>query len=626
MNWTLKIVLFSTLVGITIFCLGTYVWAQEYEGRLPPNSHINGVEVGGRDPEEVRRVLQERIDTILTDGIEVVVDGQSRILSLVTLSTGQAAQDIDFVIEEPLNALMALHKEGSLADTAAMFLSHLSPNRVEIPLTLQKDRIQANLLALFPDAEVLAQPAAFNIFFNKDTNMWSIDIVDGTSGREFQWDPFFQDLHKQLKTFQSGPLELTVTSVTPYVFSEEEKRELSSRAATAVQIGPQNIYAQYEDQTWNLTGDQLAAMLAPAEDLRLALLEEPLTIWIASITQEVNQTPRDARLTIENGRVVDFVESLEGRTLDEEQLAEDLLARVRIVQDEPLEPIELIVTTIQPTITTSDVNDLGIDEVLGVGTSSYRGSPTNRRGNIQNGVDLLNGLLIAPGETFSLLAALSPFTTENGYLPELVIKGDKITPEIGGGLCQIGTTAFRAAMNSGLPIVARQNHSLVVTYYNDPSNGNPGTDATIYEPAPDFKFLNDTEHFILFQAENLTSAQELRFTFWGTSDGRTGSYTPPVVSRWIPVGETVYTETLDLEPGVEQCQGSHIGADASFTYSVVNALGEKTETIFESHYRPLPRMCLVGVETLSTEDETQEETSEDDSLSTELLAPESDAP
>jgi len=221
--------------------------------------------------------------------------------------------------------------------------------------------------------------------------------------------------------------------------------------------------------------------------------------------------------------------------------------------------------------------------------------------NIQNGVKLLNGLLIAPGETFSLVAALSPFTLENGYLPELVIKGDKIEPEVGGGLCQIGTTTFRATMNSGLLVTERSNHSLVVSYYNDPSNGNPGTDATIYDPAPDFKFTNDTDDYILFQAENLKDIKQLRFTFWGTNDGRKGSYSPPIVTRWIPVGETQNIETLDLEPGVEECQSAHIGADATFVYTVEKIDGEKIETTFDSHYRPLPKICLIGVEELSEE-------------------------
>jgi vancomycin resistance protein YoaR len=622
MKLIVKAVLLSSLVGVGIFCLGIFIWAQQFEGRLPPNTFIDGIAVGGMDPEEVRQALQGRIDTILTDGVEVVVESEHRTLSLTTLSSDAVTQDVDFEIDETLLALMAMHKDRSIADAAAMFLSHLSPRRVLIPVTVQEERIQASVLALFPNAEVLSQRATFTASWNTEKKMWSLAVVDGTPGKEFQWDVFFEELKEHLILLQSTPVQLSLTDVHPRMFTEDEKHELMSKAATALQSAPFEIV--YEDQVWELTGNELATMIAPGDDLDLTLRDEPLASWIMTISQDVNQTPRDARLTIENGRVVDFVESLEGKTLDEAQLRKDLLLMMSIVQEAPLDPIELVVAVSEPTITTGDVNNLGIDEVLGVGTSSYRGSPTNRRGNIQNGVDLLNGILIAPGETFSLLAALSPFTYENGYLPELVIKGDKITPEIGGGLCQIGTTTFRATMNSGLPVVQRQNHSLVVSYYNDPSNGNPGTDATIYEPAPDFKFTNDTEHYILFEAENLTQTSELRFTFWGTHDGREGSYSPPVVSRWIPVGDTQYIETLDLEPGVEQCQSSHIGADASFVYTVVNAVGETDETTFESHYRPLPRICLIGVEKL-TEEET-EETDNKESLSTEILAPETTTP
>jgi vancomycin resistance protein YoaR len=139
----------------------------------------------------------------------------------------------------------------------------------------------------------------------------------------------------------------------------------------------------------------------------------------------------------------------------------------------------------------------------------------------------------------------------------------------------------------------------VVSYYNDPANGNPGTDATIYEPYPDFKFTNDTGHFILFEAEMLEEKQELHFTFWGTSDGREGSYTPPVVLRWIPTGEPKRVETLDLPPGKEECQAAHVGADTTFTYHVTKSDGSVEKRVFESHYRPIPQICLVGVETLS---------------------------
>ena len=151
-------------------------------------------------------------------------------------------------------------------------------------------------------------------------------------------------------------------------------------------------------------------------------------------------------------------------------------------------------------------------------------------------------------------------------------------------------------MNAGLQIDQRRNHSLVVSYYDDPSNGNPGTDATLYDPNPDFKFTNDTENYILLTTDVDTSTMTLTYTFWGTDDGRQGSYTPPQVISWNGYGATQYKETASLAPGVEKCQSPHAGATTSFDYTVEYADGTTHEKTYESVYRSLPRICLVGID------------------------------
>lgn len=597
-----KIVVISTASVVLVFGLGSYVWAQQYEGRIPPRTMIEGMPVGGLDIETVRIDLQKRIDTILTSGITIEVDSQQKNLQLASYTESSLTEDIYFGLDETLEQLLSPHHDNPFADTYRMLASLVRPVSATIPVTIQEDRVRSSIQSLFPDSETLSQRSMFDISMDTENDTWSVHTVVGTPGQEFEWDSFFTTLSEQLTTLDTNTIELKIVNLTPTVFSQEDEEALANKVTTALQGAPYLI--TYKSLSWTLPADDLITLLAPAEEGEITLLDEPLDLWITKIADEVNQASRDARLTIEDGRVTDFVESLDGRTLNEEQLGIDLLSAITF--PDKVEAIALVVDVIEPTTTTSDVNNLGIDEKLGSGTSSYRGSPSNRRGNIQNGVDLLNGRLIAPGETFSLIRALAPFEYDNGYLPELVIKGDKIEPEMGGGLCQIGTTAFRAVMNSGLDVVERRNHSLVVSYYNDPGNGNPGTDATLYEPAPDFKFSNNTDHYVLFQAENHTATQELEFTFWGTSDGREGSYVPPVVERWIPVGETQYIETTDLEPGEEECQGSHTGADTSFTYTVVQPNGEIEETVFESHYRPLPRICLVGIEEIVEEAPVEE--------------------
>jgi vancomycin resistance protein YoaR len=198
-----------------------------------------------------------------------------------------------------------------------------------------------------------------------------------------------------------------------------------------------------------------------------------------------------------------------------------------------------------------------------------------------------------------LVEALKPFTAEAGYRPELVIKGNKLLPEIGGGACQIGTTTFRAALSSGLEITQRRNHSFAVSYYND-ENGLPGADATIYDPWPDFKFINNTPAHVLIQTH--VEGDELIYEFWGTSDGRQASTTKPAILARQSAPPTNYIETTDLPVGTTSCSGSNVpGYTTTFTYTVVMPDGEEKVENFDSYYKPWQKICLVGVEKKESE-------------------------
>jgi len=137
--------------------------------------------------------------------------------------------------------------------------------------------------------------------------------------------------------------------------------------------------------------------------------------------------------------------------------------------------------------------------------------------------------LIKPGEEFSFVKILGEVDSDHGYLPELVIKKDKTEPEFGGGICQVSTTAFRAALNSGLKITARRNHAYPVQYYNP-----QGMDATVYIPRPDLRFINNTPAYILIQTK--IEDTELIFKFFGTDDGREVKITGPKIIERKPDG------------------------------------------------------------------------------------------
>jgi vancomycin resistance protein YoaR len=184
----------------------------------------------------------------------------------------------------------------------------------------------------------------------------------------------------------------------------------------------------------------------------------------------------------------------------------------------------------RPTIfSADDFKKLRFPTKLAEGTSNFAGSPANRVHNIQVGTGKMNGVVIMPGEEFSFNRYLGPVDEANGYLPELVIKENVTTPEFGGGICQVSTTAFRAAMQAGFTITYRRNHSYPVKYY-----GTPGYDATVYQPAPDFRFINDTAAPALLKTSIVGS--KVVFDVWGTSDGRQVTINGPFVTEKKPDG------------------------------------------------------------------------------------------
>ncbi|MDD5732163.1 MAG: VanW family protein, partial [Patescibacteria group bacterium] len=314
---------------------------------------------------------------------------------------------------------------------------------------------------------------------------------------------------------------------------------------------------------------------------------EKIQDYIESIAGRINKDPVDAKLTITNGKASIFESSQNGYELDQDKTFQDIgsllndrIKSVSLSEEINNQTIQLSVKTQNPTISNDTLNNLGINELIGKGSTSFSGSTENRKYNIKLGTQLVSGALIKPGEEFSFLKALGDVTEARGFKKELVIKEDRTAPEVGGGLCQVSTTVFRAALYSGLPITERSSHRYRVSYYEPPV----GMDATIYDPSPDLKFKNDTPGYILVQGK--VSGNTLTFEFYGTSDGRKIEISDPRVYDITTPPEPVYIEDASLAPGeTKMLEKAHNGASAEFYYKVTNAEGKITfEKTFYSKY------------------------------------------
>lgn len=570
-------------------------WAQQYDGRIAPLVRVGGTDLSGLAREEAVEKVRSATEDLLERGIEVDLDGRRATIPLITLRSGDTTEDVSFGVDAAVEEALGAGRSGNPALDVALLLRarFLGSSRdVKIPVSIARANVEGSVRAAFPALETPVTETAFA--FTKTREGWAADVTEGRMGRAFAFDAFVPRLEAALSQLRDEPVRLGMENVRPEV-ERDAALVLVGTAVKALEAAPY-LFSERPDgggRGWDLSAQALSSMLVPRSvdgQVALDVEAEAFDAFLGAVRRELEVEAKDARFTILDGKVAEFATSEAGLALDPDETRRRFLAALGVEEAN----VHVALVTTQPAVSTDQVNDLGIVEELGVGTSSFKGSPKNRIRNIRNGVKLLDGILIAPEQEFSLIAALAPFTEQNGYLPELVIKGDKIEPELGGGLCQIGTTTFRAIMNSGFPVTERRNHSLVVSYYNDPGNGNPGTDATIYEPAPDLKFVNDTGHYVLLQTRMDEAKQSLSFHFWGTSDGRAGSYTPPQVLKWIPFGEDKRIETSDLPSGEEKCQSPHVGADTTFTYTIRRPDGAVEETVFDSHYRPLPRICLVG--------------------------------
>lgn len=317
---------------------------------------------------------------------------------------------------------------------------------------------------------------------------------------------------------------------------------------------------------------------------------------IQPISINIEKKAIDALFKFENNRVTAFRPSSEGQTIDVELLDTNLnlqALNVLSAKKETVITITIPIKKIGPEITTNEANNLGIKELIGQGNSLFYHSIPSRVFNIGVAANKVNGILVAPGETFSIDKALGDISSLTGYKQAYIIQNGKTILGDGGGVCQVSTTLFRSILNAGLPIVERHAHAYRVGYYEQDSP--PGIDATIYVPTVDLKFKNDTPNYILIQSEYNPYDYSLSFYLYGTKDGREVTMTKPIVSNEQPPPETLYQDDPTLPKGeLKQTDFAAWGANVYFTRTVTKNGKQIIYDKFVSNYQPWRATYLRG--------------------------------
>jgi len=605
----LGIIIFLTVLFLLLASLGFVFlnWQKNYKNRIYPGVKIGNVNLEKMTFDEAENTLKnqsqriqetgfrikngEKIINISTDIFSFDADLSTPTLSFDYLASAQAAygDESDRGFFRYLLTLLKLSKS-----TNIKMVYDLDENRL-------KDSISSNL----SDLNIEANNAYFT--FDKNTQ---VKIVPERLGKEINYSQAISDIKKNLDNLDDSIINVKTETQYPNI-SSDDLNGLNDEAKKI--IGTENLILSFSSEQstntssttpsstepiiWTIKPDKLVTWLSVSKingQSTLSLDKEKIKDYLTlNVSPKINSQAVLPRFEIIDNKVNDWQSGIPGREIDIEETASQISER--FLQNDRNIPLT---TKVVGEVESSISNNLNIKEIIGTGVSDFSGSPVNRIKNIKAGAAANQGLLIKPGDEFSLVKTLGDVSAATGYFPELVIKGNKTLPEYGGGLCQIGTTLFRAALASGLPITYRQNHSYRVAYY-EPA----GTDAAVYIPDPDVRFINDTGNYILIQARIVKS--KIYFDFWGTKDGRIASTTTPVIYNITKPDPPKYIETTDMAVGTKKCtEHAHDGADAYFDYKVIYPANSTTTPIkerrFKSHYVPWQEVCLIGIGTATS--------------------------
>ncbi len=421
-------------------------------------------------------------------------------------------------------------------------------------------------------------------------------VNSGQVGRSMDVATTLTRLDAQMMTMTDGLVAIAVNETAPVILDATAQAEMARQILSApltLQIpNPETG----DPGPWSFEPVTLAQMLTiqrvtneNGETYQVGLNPDIIRTFLDNLAPSLNRQPVNARFIFnDDTRQLELIQpAVIGRGLDIDlslqQINQQLLAGKHNV--------DLVMQTTSPPVRSdATAESLGITGLTSEYTSYFYGSDSARIQNISTAASRFHGLMVAPGETFSMAAALGDVSLDTGYEEALIIYGDRTIKGVGGGVCQVSTTLFRTVFFGGYKIDERYSHAYRVKYYEQTASGghNPelaGLDATVFAPVVDFRFTNDTPYWLLM--ETYMGANSLTWKFYSTSDGRTVDWTTTGLENIVEPPDPLYEENPDLDKGeIKQVDWAVDGADVTVTRTVTRDGSVIYEDVFPTHYLP----------------------------------------
>ena len=580
--------LIPTLAGMILLAaavVGVLVFENRHEKRIYPGVVIWGVELSGMTRQEAGDALTAAFPYPNQEAFTFRDPGTGQTWGATPAQLG-VTLDADATATRAYQVGRGEDAWDNFAAQADTYLygQHLAPILV----------FDSNTAISFLEAiamEIYQPVVDAGLVFAED----ELIAIPSQVGRQMNIADAYSQLAAPLGSLGGAEIDLVVDETQPEI-TDAMVAEIRT-IAEQITSQPITVYLAervFEDdpQPQVLSREELANLLILELDesanparYTIRVDEAALAAWLEPLAPLLETEPKNARFVFnDDTRQLEVLEnSVPARQLNIPATVQGILAQVTTDERD----VPLVIEWVKP-LASEDATgeELGITELVATGQTQFTGSSAVRVHNVATAAARFHGIVIGPGEVFSFNEHLGDVSLETGFEEGLIIFGGQTIKGVGGGVCQVSTTAFQAAFYAGFPVLERTPHGYRVGYYEHGEG--PGMDATVFSPEVDFKFVNDTPHHLLIETYTNETAQRLTFKFYSTSDGRTVEKADVQVYDVVPHPPDLYEEDPELPAGeIEQVDWAADGANVLVKRVIRAADGTVLrEDNFFSHYLP----------------------------------------
>lgn len=592
LSWFLVAPVTAMVLLIVLIALLVTSYQYQHADRIFTGVVAWGVDLSGMSKDEAHQALNAAFPYTAQDAITLIDPGMDQRWTYSPADLG-----LSFDADATANAAYDIGRQGGIfGRLKQQFNAWYYGSQVAPIVTFDEGRLDHSIAEIAGEINTPASDASLgfdgtNVNYAASQVGRSLDTVD-TSAR----------LMATLDSLREAQIQLLIHETPPRIDDTSE----AAQQIQQIMSESMTLYLQAP-----LAGVDLERVAIPVEELakwirvhtvedaqgkattQVILDENALRAWLVPYEELLHREPDNARFYFDDStqELVLVEPHVNGRALDVDATVEQFLQQVRT----PNRSMPFVLQEIVPTVhAEATAEELGITGLVSESTTWFYGSANERMHNIARAASNFYGIVIAPGEEFSFNQYLGEVTAEQGYAQGLIIYGGRTIEGVGGGVCQVSTTAFQAAFWAGFPITERWEHGYRVGYYDDGEG--PGMDATVYSPLVDLSFINDTPYHLLIENYYSEANSSLTFKFYSTSMGREIVKEGVLIENVVPAKPDIWELNEEFEPGqIEQVDWAVEGADVSVGRSVYNANGELIrQDNFVSNYIPWQNIYQYG--------------------------------